>query len=615
MAKKVLTSLSAYDAAGENVNEADADAVEELMKKLFASSEKLLVNSISWQIRLRIGFDVALGMEFLHNVQPPILHRDLKSPNILLMSLSTNATVCAKITDFGLSSRMHVSEFKARHISEHVVANPTWLAPEILHEERYSLASDVYSFGVICWELVSRKHPFQEFFNKHSHEIEDAILSGKRPTIPDNLPSEYADLIQKSWDPEPDERPAFGDIVAFFCDTLFPTITPSFDPRTLLIGSPASSTSVIVSGLDVSSSKISNKKKKAKGTIEGKFLINLKLDSTIHYPLHIIQYQNFVFAGCSDGDIRVWNSEGGQFIWKTENDTSCQISSMLLIEEGQLWCGRQDNSLLVWTIRKNLFDDLDSSSTFSGNLGMLKKGSVFSSDNWLERWFVLNMRGRTLGYAKSQESAAMAKFIQLEEGSTLHLRKEFKKEFCFQIHTKTRDYFLCAKDKEEMKLWIKNILIALKGPPVLKIAKEIAVGSQIYSLALSRQLVWCSTARFIVKCYDIKNYACVKEISLVDYTTIPSTLNYIPLISTFESVWIAISNSILRFNSNTFELLSKPESSVNPNPIKHMCSYTIHLSTSKKYGHQMDHSPQWIFGIFRRANQRQYKWQAIKLTK
>eukprot|EP01097_Dermamoeba_algensis_P003936 TRINITY_DN2654_c0_g3_i1.p1 TRINITY_DN2654_c0_g3~~TRINITY_DN2654_c0_g3_i1.p1 ORF type:complete len:277 (-),score=38.10 TRINITY_DN2654_c0_g3_i1:272-1102(-) len=164
---------------------------------------------------------------------------------------------------------------------------------------------------------------------------------------------------------------------------------------------------------------------------------------------------------------------------------------------------------------------------------------------------------------------AMAKFIQLEEGITIHLRKEIN-ENCFQIHTKTRDYFLCARDKEEMKLWIKNILVALKGPPVLKIAKEISVGSQIYSLALSRQLIWCSTAHATIKCFDVKNYTCVKEINLSDYLTIPSPLNFIPLVPTFDSVWIAVSNSMIRLNSNTFELISKPETSVQPNAVKHM---------------------------------------------
>ena len=95
--------------------------------------------------------DIAHGMLFLHTAMPPIIHRDLKSPNILLCRIcrdeetlknkyptpefikkSTASTATAKVADFGLSMRRRNS------VTERVVDNPTWLAPEILAKQPYS---------------------------------------------------------------------------------------------------------------------------------------------------------------------------------------------------------------------------------------------------------------------------------------------------------------------------------------------------------------------------------------------------------------------------------------------------------------------------------------------
>ena len=83
-----------------------------------------------WQLRLKIALDMALGMNFLHSINPPLLHRDLKSPNVLVMDHSDGAPVIAKIADFELSSRMFVDKYKDR-----AVENPTWCAPEVMKKE------------------------------------------------------------------------------------------------------------------------------------------------------------------------------------------------------------------------------------------------------------------------------------------------------------------------------------------------------------------------------------------------------------------------------------------------------------------------------------------------
>jgi serine/threonine protein kinase len=73
---------------------------------------------IDWLLRVKIAADIANGMAFLHSAKPPIIHRDLKSPNILLATHSADAKVVAKVADFGLSGAM-------RTVANTEVANPS----------------------------------------------------------------------------------------------------------------------------------------------------------------------------------------------------------------------------------------------------------------------------------------------------------------------------------------------------------------------------------------------------------------------------------------------------------------------------------------------------------
>lgn len=160
---------------------------------------------------------------------PPIVHRDLKSPNIFIASHNPVDAVVAKVGDFGVSSSLVLQSLREAKSNNRAVKNPTWVAPEILsygknhlvkqcrpfsdavrRGEEYSLASDVYSFGLILWELwtayvvvlnysnaSSRKHPFEEFAS--DIEKEDAIREGRRPAIPTDCWTEYTELIERSW--------------------------------------------------------------------------------------------------------------------------------------------------------------------------------------------------------------------------------------------------------------------------------------------------------------------------------------------------------------------------------------------------------------------------------
>ncbi|KAF2072479.1 hypothetical protein CYY_006211 [Polysphondylium violaceum] len=178
----------------------------------FGSLYNLLSNNtveISWGLRLQIATEIAKGMQHLHSHNPPIIHRDLKSPNILLNAITEGPNPVSTIIDFGTSTALYGGAALIRCVDQ-----PLWLAPEVLACTAYSEPSDVYSFGIILWELYTRAHPFDEFsFGQWMSKLEDEIIRGLRPTIPPSCPPEYVELIQSCWTHEPNSRPTFTSIV------------------------------------------------------------------------------------------------------------------------------------------------------------------------------------------------------------------------------------------------------------------------------------------------------------------------------------------------------------------------------------------------------------------
>ncbi|KAM3399750.1 hypothetical protein ACQJBY_004903 [Aegilops geniculata] len=108
--------------------------------------------SLPWWQRLRIALESAQGLEYLHTAcNPPLIHRDVKSTNILL-----NARLEAKIADFGLSKAF--DRYNGNYIStDALVGTPGYVDPEYQATVQPTTKSDVYSFGVVLLELVTGK--------------------------------------------------------------------------------------------------------------------------------------------------------------------------------------------------------------------------------------------------------------------------------------------------------------------------------------------------------------------------------------------------------------------------------------------------------------------------
>ncbi|CAK9168074.1 unnamed protein product [Ilex paraguariensis] len=166
--------------------------------------------------RLSMAYDVAKGMNYLHKCNPPIVHRDLKSPNLLVDKKYT-----VKVCDFGLS-RFKANTFLS---SKSAAGTPEWMAPEVLRDEQSNEKSDVYSFGIILWELATLQQPWS---NLNPAQVVAAVgFKGKRLEIPRDLNPRIAAIIEACWANEPWKRPSFAIIMESLRSLLKPLTPPS----------------------------------------------------------------------------------------------------------------------------------------------------------------------------------------------------------------------------------------------------------------------------------------------------------------------------------------------------------------------------------------------------
>lgn len=107
---------------------------------------------LSWKARLRIAIDVANGLQYIHeHTRPKVVHKDIKSSNILL-----DSNMRAKIANFGLAKS------GCNAITMHIVGTQGYIAPEYLADGVVSTKMDVFSFGVVLLELISGREALDE---------------------------------------------------------------------------------------------------------------------------------------------------------------------------------------------------------------------------------------------------------------------------------------------------------------------------------------------------------------------------------------------------------------------------------------------------------------------
>lgn len=106
---------------------------------------------LSKELQFRVLSDTCRGLAYLHHRTPPVLHRDLKSANLLV-----DEAFHIKICDFGLARLRDMST----SIMTAQVGTVQWMAPEIIRGESYSESADIYSLAVVMWEVLTGLCPY-----------------------------------------------------------------------------------------------------------------------------------------------------------------------------------------------------------------------------------------------------------------------------------------------------------------------------------------------------------------------------------------------------------------------------------------------------------------------
>ncbi|KAL0415230.1 UNVERIFIED_CONTAM: Proline-rich receptor-like protein kinase PERK1 [Sesamum latifolium] len=149
---------------------------------------------INWATRMKIALGSARGLAYLHeDCHPKIIHRDIKSSNILL-----DENFEAKVADFGLARFYSDTD---THVSTRVMGTFGYLAPEYALTGKLTDKSDVFSFGVMLLELITGRRPI----DKSQNYLDDNIVDWARPLLTQALESDNFDSVadprlQKDYD-------------------------------------------------------------------------------------------------------------------------------------------------------------------------------------------------------------------------------------------------------------------------------------------------------------------------------------------------------------------------------------------------------------------------------
>ncbi|XP_010245528.1 PREDICTED: probable receptor-like protein kinase At1g80640 [Nelumbo nucifera] len=176
-------------------------------------------SALTWHIRMKIALEAARGLEYLHeHCNPPVIHRDLKSSNILL-----DSNFNAKLSDFGLAVTAGAQNKNNIKLS----GTLGYVAPEYLLDGKLTEKSDVYAFGVVLLELLMGRKPVEKMAPAQCQ----SIVTWAMPQLTDRskLPNIVDPVIRNTMDlkhlyqvaavavlcvqPEPSYRPLITDVL------------------------------------------------------------------------------------------------------------------------------------------------------------------------------------------------------------------------------------------------------------------------------------------------------------------------------------------------------------------------------------------------------------------
>ena len=156
--------------------------------------------------RIQILYETARGMWYLHRNQPPIIHGDLSSQNILI-----GEGFHAKIADFGVSRTLKENYENSTTVAP-LSGKYTYIAPEYFKDprKRKSEKFDVYGFAISAWEILSQKRAYHDFAVREL--VPTFVKRGERPDMKEidvSIPNTVKKLIEKCWHENDKKRPSF----------------------------------------------------------------------------------------------------------------------------------------------------------------------------------------------------------------------------------------------------------------------------------------------------------------------------------------------------------------------------------------------------------------------
>jgi hypothetical protein len=156
---------------------------------------------------------ICSGLQYLHTLPCPIVHRDLKSENVFLVAGADKGDVRVKIGDFGEAKAMQGSNkwLETRH-----VGSAEFRAPEVYGNtaRMYNEKADIWSFGMVVFELLTLDLPYRASVKSH-FEIPGLVEKGIRATLPE-LPPMYVEVLPfyvNCTEADPKERPPAKELV------------------------------------------------------------------------------------------------------------------------------------------------------------------------------------------------------------------------------------------------------------------------------------------------------------------------------------------------------------------------------------------------------------------
>jgi len=439
---------------------------------------------IPMNLILKLAFDIANGMNFCHSLSPPILHRDLKPPNIMLAS-DTQWGYAAKVGDFGASVKQYISS-----LNERAVETPIWVAPEILAGGRYTTKSDVYSFAVTLFELVEQKDPFHDIEFRFLLQLEEAIISGRRSSLKNvELKSPgLANLIEDCWHPNPAHRPSCKEILDRLLELM------SFDKE--LVNFCRSQIALHVP-------KFNSSKEEPETQVHGRFIkrLNTKPSASV---CQLLLVGSEIWSSHKNGDLVIWHSDTGRFFRRILAAHSKEILSMALIGK-RVWSGSRDGFIRIW---KSLALD---NSPLVNSTELAKEGTLEMS----------GQTGSTIHVQLYHGSSEFIEGVSLVGSRVAPIQESNKCAFSISTTNKGQFVFYCSSISERDD-WVKTIAIVsrnLSDETMDLFIHQISPRSrrdEISTILYINELAFVAVKDLTIRVYNPSTYECVKEIQVTE---------------------------------------------------------------------------------------------------